>query len=84
MVDCDQDIIPNASKLDRMARFNCDLDAAREIRNERSLVYVAATRAKEELHVYYNGEISKLLEGENPYLKYDMLNENFKIDYRDV
>lgn len=84
MVDCDQDIIPNASKLDRMARFNCDLDAAREIRNERSLVYVAATRAKEELHVYYNGEISKLLEGENPYLKYDMLYENFKIDYRDV
>lgn len=84
MVDCDQDIIPNASKLDRMVRFNCDLDAAREIRNERSLVYVAATRAKEELHVYYNGEISKLLEGENPYLKYDMLYENFKIDYRDV
>lgn len=84
MIDCDADIVPNAAKIDRMVKHDCLLDVAREIRNERSLVYVAATRAKEELHVYYNGELSHLLGETNPYLKYDMLYENYKVDYRDV
>lgn len=84
MVDCDEGIIPNASKFKRMVERGCLLDAAREVRNERSLIYVASTRAKKELHIHFDRNLASLFTGENEYLKFDMLYENFKPNYRDV
>lgn len=84
MIDCDDGIVPNLSKLTRMITAGCRLDAAREIRNERSLVYVAATRAKKELHIYYNDKLSELLKAEQPYGEFDTLYETFKPNYNDV
>lgn len=84
MLDCDEGILPNKSKLNNMIEENCLLDVAREIRNERSLVYVAATRAKDELHVHFNKDLATILTGNNYYTKFDMLYENFKQNYTDV
>lgn len=84
MVDCDEGIIPNKKKANEMIHKHCELDFARELRNERSLVYVACTRAKDELHIYYNESLSSLLTDKNYYQQYDMMYESFKPDYRDV
>lgn len=84
LIDCDQKVVPNQNKLSEMVKKGCNMDVAREIRNERSLVYVAATRAKEELHIYYNDQLSSLFTPNNDYLSYDMLYETFKPNYEDV
>lgn len=84
MIDCDTFCIPNRRKMNEMLRKHCEMDVAREIRNERSLVYVACTRAREELHIHYNDELSSILTGKNEFLEFDMLYENFKPNYMDV
>lgn len=84
MVDCDQGIIPNKSKMRTMKERNCLMDAAREVRNERSLVYVAATRAKTELHIHYNTELASVLTSENEYSSLDFIYENYHQAYNDV
>lgn len=84
MLDCDEGIIPNASKFKDTVEKGCLLDAAREVRNERSLVYVAATRAKSELHIHFNKELATVLTRDNFYSKYDIIYETFKPTYSDV
>lgn len=84
MVDCDQGIIPNKSKMKSMTDRHCFMDAAREVRNERSLVYVAATRAKTELHIHYNEELSSIMTSVNEYSNLDFIYENYKQSYSDV
>lgn len=84
MIDCDDFCIPNARKIEEMVRKHCEMDVAREIRNERSLVYVACTRARDELHIHYNDKLSSILTPQNNYLAYDMMYENFKPNYLDV
>lgn len=84
MIDCDEGIIPNKNKFQDLVMKRCNMDAAREVRNERSLVYVAATRAKEELHIYYQKQLSSLLTTQNNYLEYDIMYESFKPSYNDV
>lgn len=84
MIDCDKFCIPNMKKMEEMVRKHCEMDVAREIRNERSLVYVACTRAKEELHIHFNEELSSILTSQNDFLRFDMMYENFKPNYMDV
>lgn len=84
MVDCDQGIIPNKSKMRSMTDRHCYMDAAREVRNERSLVYVAATRAKTELHIHYNEELASIMTSVNEYSNLDFIYENYQQSYSDV
>ena len=60
------------------------MDLAREIRNERSLVYVACTRARDELYIHFDEELSSMLTERNDYAQYDLLYESFKPNYKDV
>lgn len=85
-IDADEGIIPNKSKLDEMLKKNCRMDAAREIRNERSLVYVSVTRAKEEFHLHYNAKngLSTLFTSVNAYKQLDSEFEASRIIYDDV
>lgn len=71
--DAEHGIIPASSKLTDMAGKGCDMDVARELRNERSLAYVACTRAKTELHIHYSQCLSHIFAGENPYQKWDTI-----------
>lgn len=85
IVDANSGIIPNLSQLDKLKRLGCDIDIAREIRNERSLVYVACTRAKEKLTIYSNaGDLSSLFTTTNEFVQYDKLYQNYHDNFSDV
>lgn len=85
IVDANAGIIPNMGQLEHLKAAGCNVDIAREIRNERSLVYVACTRAKEKLVIYSNpGELSTLFTTNNIFSEYDKLYKNYKDDYSDV
>lgn len=84
IIDADEGLIPNESKIDKMLRKQCDMDAARAIREERSLCYVACTRAKEELHIIYNTKPSPMLLGNNPYEQFDDVYRYYKNPGNDI
>lgn len=85
IIDANEGLIPNQSKLKRMIDKQCVLDAARAIREERSLCYVACTRAKEELYIIYTSENpAPLLMGANPYGMYDSVYESNTVHTDDI
>lgn len=84
IIDADQGMIPNVKAIDRAIKANCALTAARDIRSERCLVFVAATRAKEELHIHTSGTLSSLFTEFNEYAALDAVYEANTITYNDV
>lgn len=84
ILDADEGIIPNVKELNKMIEKHCELDAARAIREERSLCYVACTRAKDELYIVYNEAPSPILLGDNPYEVYDKLYSMYKSTGDDI
>lgn len=84
ILDADEGIVPNTRKLEKTLEAGCIIDAAREIRNERCLVYVAATRAKKRLYVGYTSQISTLFTQYNAYANLDKAYESFTPNYNDV
>ena len=73
IIDADADILPSTSQIERKSKFKCDLAISKDIRNERSLCYVACTRAREELYIVSRSEVSPMVLGDNRYENYDML-----------
>lgn len=84
ILDADEGIVPNLHKLDAMEKAGCVLEKARELRNERSLLFVAVTRAKNHLTIAYNGSKSTMLSPLNVYEQYDKLYTQFQSAYPDV
>lgn len=84
ILDADANVIPNMSKLNEMDRKGCSMEQAREIRNERSLLFVAATRARENLTITYNEQISSMLGDINMFARYDELFAIDRPQYNDV
>lgn len=85
IVDADDGIVPNKGQIVKLLKAGCVIDAAREIRNERSLVYVACTRAKEKLTIYHKeGQLSSLFTENNIYSELDTAYECYVDNYADV
>lgn len=84
ILDADADLIPNLSKLDKMCKKHCEMDAAREIRNERSLCYVACTRAREHVYIVPRVRVAPMLMGENEFQDFDNLYTSFSIVSDDI
>lgn len=84
IVDANAGLIPNEKKLDNMVKKQCDMDAARAVREERSLCYVACTRARSELYIVYTEEPAPLLLGQNPYTQYDNVYDYYKVNGNDI
>lgn len=82
--DADEGLIPNTSKLKKMCDKQCDMDAARAIREERSLCYVACTRAKTELHIVATKAPAPILMGVNNYEQFDKLYSYYKSTGDDI
>ena len=85
IIDADKGVVPNDNILDRTIKKGFYLDAAKAVRNERSLVYVACTRARKELYIHYNSELSTLfLPDDHSYDKLDMIYETGAELYNDI
>lgn len=87
ILDCDEGIFPNAKVMKNKLDFGCELDAAVDIRQERNLLYVAITRAKDNVIISYSGsEPTKLLTSPNSsdYCKYDYVYEGHTVEYDDA
>ena len=84
IIDADDGLIPNISKLNKMVSKHCEMDVARAIREERSLCYVACTRAKEELNIVYNESPAPMIMGENPFQDFDRNYECYKVSGDDI
>lgn len=61
LLDADEGVFPNITQMKKYIAKGCDYEAAKELRNERNLLYVAVTRAKDSCTICYNAEISKLI-----------------------
>lgn len=83
IIDADVDIIPNTHKLQDMEKKQCFVDAARSIREERSLCYVACTRAREELYIV-SSELSPIMLGKGVYGYLDKYYEMCKSSGDDI
>lgn len=84
IMDADEEVIPNMKELKSSIASNAYREAAIDVRNERSLCYVAVTRAKTRLEIFYNKNISPLLLGDNPFSDLDNYYANNPINYSDV
>ena len=74
MLDVNEGVFPNDKVITRKHKAGCDYDAALDIRSERNLLYVAITRAKENLIISYSDEtLATLLKDPsgNAYRYYD-------------
>lgn len=61
LLDVDDMILPKDESISKLVNQGCSLEAARELRNERNLLYVAVTRCKSMLTIVHNGELSTLI-----------------------
>ena len=84
ILDADADIIPNLRKINKMWESKCYMDAAREVRNERSLCYVAVTRARDNVYIQSISDPAPILMGENPFEQMDNLYKSFNVASDDI
>lgn len=86
VLDANDGMIPNTAKLQRVINKDCLYEAAKSIRNERSLCYVAATRAKDELYIYHTGKIAEMFSPDerNSYAELDACYNLYNTEKLDV
>lgn len=61
VLDCEDAIIPSKKNLEKYIKKKCYYEAAKMVRNERNLLYVAVTRAKRKCVLLYDNEVSELI-----------------------
>lgn len=84
IIDAEEGLIPNRKELETTLKAGDRREAAVTIRNERSLCYVACTRAKTSLDIFFRKELSTILQGNNMYGELDEYYEANPIQYEDV
>lgn len=86
ILDCDEGKFPNRKIMDSKIEDGCLYDVAVDIRSERNLLYVAVTRAKDNVVITYSGEPCKLVINpeDSEYTQYDSEYENNQNDYDDA
>lgn len=84
ILDANEGIIPNIKKLEETLRYGCIIDAARDVRNERSLAFVASTRAREELNIHHSGELASMFSSKNNFEHLDLAYKSYNPFHNDV
>lgn len=86
ILDAEDGVFPNSNVIKRYIAESCEYEAAKELRNERNLLYVAVTRAKENVYISYHSNLTELIANsrDNSYSYLDNIYNNTKKDYDDV
>lgn len=86
ILDADEGIFPNSSTMQKYVDAGCEYEAAKELRNERNLLYVAVTRAKNSVTICYKTELTQLLSNplDNDYCVLDRIYDETKKNFDDV
>ena len=87
ILDCDEGVFPNQKIMKNKLHAGCEYDVAVDIRSERNLLYVAVTRAKDNVIISYSGaEATKLITDPESadYTKYDEFYEAGLSEYDDA
>lgn len=86
LMDVDANTVPNVKQIEKMVKAGCLIDVARNVNNERSLLFVACTRARHELYISYDSSVgpSTLITEPETYANYDLLYANNRQTYDDV
>lgn len=61
ILDCNDGILPNSKALSRTCKVGCEYAAAKDVRSDRNLLYVAITRAKTKCIIAYDSLLSELV-----------------------
>lgn len=83
ILDCEKGVIPSEKNMKKYLHAKCYYEAAKVIRNERNLLYVAVTRARNKAVLLYDAELSELIKSplENSYSYLDEIYYNNTDDY---
>lgn len=86
IIDCEEGIIPSKKNLEAYRKAKCEFEAARTLRNERNLLYVAITRAKRAVHICYTSTLATLISSpqNNEYLYLDEVYETADTEFYNV
>lgn len=86
ILDAEDSLFPNEKELNRMLQAGCTYEASCRIRDERNLLFVACTRAKDRLVISYSTEPTDLLVSpeENRYTWLDDIYANHINKYDDA
>lgn len=79
ILNADEGLVPNMSQLEKVIKKGCDYEAAKALRNERALVYVAVTRAKTNLTIQYSKELSAMFKPGEVNEVYSRLDAQYKL-----
>lgn len=81
ILDCNEGLLPNSSQLEKKIKAGCLYDAAVNVRTERNVLYVAATRAKKNLIVSYSDASLTRLITEPDAIDYHSLDEVYESEH---
>lgn len=87
ILDCDEGKFPNSKVMKNKIEAGCLSDVAVDIRSERNLLYVAITRAKDNVIISYSGQSPTLLVSEpdnTEYGQYDNCYNSNISEYNDA
>lgn len=77
ILDAEDGMFPNEKEMTRMTEAGCSYEASCRLRDERNLLFVACTRAKERLVISYSGEPTELLVSPDA-TRYDWLDDVYR------
>lgn len=82
LLDMENEIFPSAKNMKRYCDAECQFEAAKTLREERNLLYVAITRAKDKVVISYSGTLTKLITNPNNN-EYSYLDDIYRIEHTD-
>jgi len=86
VLDADDGVFPGRNHMKSYISAGCEFEAAKELRNERNLLYVAVTRAKTSCTICYSDAPSTLVSNplDNEYCALDAVYDAVNKDFADV